>query len=166
MGKHNRTWTDGSIDRGPEMKITWNWQSSRFSVKFLFIVPRYIYKFRKWNYGKPGKNALNAWAKKQHTYLQKEMTQKNLKTFDWSLLKTYKLLTSVVTDRTYFYLKQNDFFLPEQKGSRHGSYGCCKLMINKMKLENCKKWKRNLSYSVVNLSSKRHLMSSMSSMIE
>ena len=62
------------------------------------------------------------------------------------LSKTYKLLISFVTDRTYSHLKQNDFFLPEQKGSRRGSY-VCKFMINKNKLENCKKWKQNLSYS-------------------
>ena len=76
---------------------------------------------------------LNAWARKQHTYLPKAM-------------KTCKLLTSVVTDRTYSHLKQNDFFLPEQKGSKRGSYDC-KLMINKIKLEDCKKWKQNLIYS-------------------
>ena len=80
----------------------------------------------------PGKT-LNVWARKQHTYLPKAM-------------KTCKLLTSVVTDRTYSHLKQNDFFLLEQKGSKRGSYDC-KLMINKIKLEDCKKWKQNLIYS-------------------
>ena len=62
------------------------------------------------------------------------------------LSTTYKLLTSVLTDRTYSHLEQNDLFPLEQKGCRRGSYGCKdQLMINKMILENCKKRKRNLS---------------------
>ena len=62
------------------------------------------------------------------------------------LSTTYKLLTSVLTDRTYSHLEQNDLFPLEQKGCRRGSYGCKdQLMINKMILENCKKIKRNLS---------------------
>ena len=47
--------------------------------------------------------------------------------------KTYKLLTSVLTDRTYSHLEQNYLFSIEQKGCRSGSYGCKdQLMINKM----------------------------------
>ena len=62
------------------------------------------------------------------------------------LSTTYKLLTSVLKDRTYSHLEQNDLFPQEQKGCRRGSYGCKdQLMINKMILENCKKRKRNLS---------------------
>ena len=39
----------------------------------------------------------------------------------------------------------NDLFPLEQKGCRHGWYGCKgQLVINKMILENCKKRKRNL----------------------
>ena len=59
---------------------------------------------------------------------------------------TYKLLTSVLTDRTYSLLEQNDLFPLEQTGCRRGLHGCKdQLMINKMILENCKKIKRNLS---------------------
>ena len=62
------------------------------------------------------------------------------------LSTTYKLLTSILTDRTYSHLEQNDLFPLEQTGCRRGSYGCKdQLMINKMILENCKKRKRNLS---------------------
>ena len=62
------------------------------------------------------------------------------------LSTAYKLLTSVLTDRTYLRLEQNDLFPLEQKGCRRGSYGCKdQLMINKTILENCKKRKRNLS---------------------
>ena len=59
---------------------------------------------------------------------------------------THKLLISVLTDRTYLHLEQNDLLPLEQKGYRHGSYGCKdQLLINKMILENSKKRKRNLS---------------------
>ena len=62
------------------------------------------------------------------------------------LSTTYNFLTSVLTDRTYSHLEQNDLFPLEQKGCRRGLYGCKdQLMINKMILENCKKKKRNLS---------------------
>ena len=56
------------------------------------------------------------------------------------LSTTYKLLTSVLTDRTNSHLEQNDLFPLEQKGCGRGSYGCKdELMINKMILENCNK---------------------------
>ena len=62
------------------------------------------------------------------------------------LSKTYKLLTSVLTDMTYSHLEQNDLFPLEQKECRSGLYGRKdQIMINKMILENCKKRKRNLS---------------------
>ena len=62
------------------------------------------------------------------------------------LSTTYKLLKSVLTDRTYLHLEQNDLFLLEQKGYRRGSYGSKgQLMINKMILESCKEKKPNLS---------------------
>ena len=62
------------------------------------------------------------------------------------LSTTYKILKSVLTDRTYSHLEQKNLFPPEQKEYRRGSYSCKdQLMINKMILENCKKRKRNLS---------------------
>ena len=62
------------------------------------------------------------------------------------LSTTYKLLTSVLTGRTYSHLQENDPFPLEQKGCRRGLYGCKdQLMINKIILENCKKRKRNWS---------------------
>ena len=61
---------------------------------------------------------------------------------------TYKILTSVLTDRTYSHMEQNNLFPIKQKGCRTGLYGCKdQLMINKIILENCKKTKRNLSYA-------------------
>ena len=47
------------------------------------------------------------------------------------LSTNYKLLASVLTDRTYSHLEQNDLFPLEQKGFRRGVYGCKdQLIIN------------------------------------
>ena len=47
------------------------------------------------------------------------------------LSTTYKLLTSVLTDRTYSHLEQNDLLPLEEEGRRRGLYGCKdQLMIN------------------------------------
>ena len=49
------------------------------------------------------------------------------------LVTTYKLSTSILIDRTYSHLEQNDLFPLEQKRCRCGSYGWKdQLMINKM----------------------------------
>ena len=62
------------------------------------------------------------------------------------LSTTYKSLTSVLTNKTYSHLEQNNLFPLEQKRCRRGSYGGKdQLMINKMILKNYKKRKRNLS---------------------
>ena len=58
----------------------------------------------------------------------------------------YKLLTSIITDRTYLYLEHNKMLPTEQKGCKRGSYGCKdQLLINKMVLEDCHTRKKNLS---------------------
>ena len=58
----------------------------------------------------------------------------------------YKILTSILTERTYTFLEENELLPAEQKGCKRGSYGCKdQLMINKMILENCRRNKRNLS---------------------
>ena len=62
------------------------------------------------------------------------------------LSTTYKLLTSIITDRTYKFLETNSIFPLEQKGCKRSSYGCKdQLLVNKMILEICQKRKRNLS---------------------
>ena len=62
------------------------------------------------------------------------------------LSTTYKLLTSILTERTYKHLDENSLLPLEQKGCRRGSYGCKdQLLINKMILENCKTKQRNMS---------------------
>ena len=62
------------------------------------------------------------------------------------LSTTYKILTSVITERMYTFLEHNDILPQEQKGCKRNSYGCKdQLLINKMILENCKKKLRNLS---------------------
>ena len=58
----------------------------------------------------------------------------------------YKLLTSIIKNRTYEFLDINKLFPEEQKGCKRGSYGCKdQLLIDKMILENCKTKHRNLS---------------------
>ena len=62
------------------------------------------------------------------------------------LSTTYKALTSILSNRTYQYLEENNLLPVEQKGCRRGSYGCKdQLLINKMILENVKARSRNIS---------------------
>ena len=62
------------------------------------------------------------------------------------LSPTYKLLTSIITERTYSFLGQKVLLPYEQKGCRKGSYRCKdQLLINRMIIENCHKKKQNLS---------------------
>ena len=58
---------------------------------------------------------------------------------------TFKILTSVITDRLYSHLEKEAIMTPEQRGGKKDSYGCKdQLMINECILENCKK-RKNLS---------------------
>jgi len=44
----------------------------------------------------------------------------------------YKILTSILTERTYAFLEENELLPTEQKGCKRGSYGCKdQLLINK-----------------------------------
>ena len=62
------------------------------------------------------------------------------------LSTTYKLLTSILTEKTYSHLTDHGILPAEQKGCRRGSYGCKdQLLINKMIPEDCHKKKKNLS---------------------
>ena len=57
----------------------------------------------------------------------------------------YKILISILTDRTYVILEENELLPSEQKRCKRGSYGRKdQLLINKMILENCKRNERNL----------------------
>ena len=59
---------------------------------------------------------------------------------------TFKILTSVITDRLYTHLDKEAIMTPEQRGGKKDCYGCRdQLMINNAFLENCKKRKKNLS---------------------
>ena len=99
------------------------------------------------SYAKPRKTP--EWTCEGTTYLlAKSNDTKDPKNYQpiTCLSTNYKLLTSVMTDRTWSHLEQNDIFPLEQKGFRRGLHGCKdQLMINKMILENCKKRKQNLS---------------------
>ena len=58
----------------------------------------------------------------------------------------YKLLTSILAERTYKHMEKQDIFPIERKGCRRGSYGTKdQLLINKMILENAHTKHRNLS---------------------
>ena len=59
---------------------------------------------------------------------------------------TFKILTSVITDRLYSHLEKEAIMTPEQGGGKKDCYGCKdQLIINNALLENCKKRKKNLS---------------------
>ena len=59
---------------------------------------------------------------------------------------TFKILTSVITDRLYSHLETEAIMTLEQRGGKKDCYGCKdQLMINNAILENCKKRKKNLS---------------------
>ena len=64
---------------------------------------------------------------------------------------TFKILTSVITDRLYNHLEKEAIMTPEQRGEKKDCYGCRdQLMINNAILENCKKRKKNLSTAWIN----------------
>ena len=59
---------------------------------------------------------------------------------------TFKILTSVITDRLYNHLEKESIMTPEQRVGKKNCYGCKdQLMINNAILENYKKKKKNLS---------------------
>lgn len=58
----------------------------------------------------------------------------------------YKVLTSILADRTYTFVSAHQLLLSEQKGCKRESYGCKdQLLANKMILEDCRTRKKNLS---------------------
>ena len=62
------------------------------------------------------------------------------------LTTTYKLITSILTERMYLFLSSNNILPNEQKGCKRNSYGCKdQLLIDRMILENCRSRSRNLS---------------------
>ena len=59
---------------------------------------------------------------------------------------TFKILTSVITDRLYNHQENESIMTPEHRGEKKDCYGCKdQLMINNVILEHCKKKKKNLS---------------------
>ena len=64
------------------------------------------------------------------------------------LSTSYKVLTSILTERSYTHITKNNILPEEQRGCIRNSYGCKdQLLLNKMITENCKKKKKNLSMS-------------------
>ena len=59
---------------------------------------------------------------------------------------TFKILTSVITDRLYSHLEKEAIMTSEQTGGKKDCYGCKdQLMLNNSIIENCKRRKKNLS---------------------
>ena len=90
-----------------------------------------------------------SWFTKGITYLHPKSNEtenpKNYRPIT-CLSTLYKILTSIITERTYSFLDANNILPTEQKGCKKGSYGCKdQLLIDKMILENCKSNSRNLS---------------------
>ena len=85
------------------------------------------------------KGATNLLPKKEETWMPKNYRPIAC------LLTTFKILTSVITDRLYSHLEKEAIMTPEQRGGKKDCYGCKdQLMINNAILENCKKRKKNL----------------------
>ena len=89
------------------------------------------------------------WLAKGKGYLMPKTSEtnnpKNYRPITW-LSTIYKLLTSIITERTYSFLEQKELLPCEQKGCLNGSYGCKdQLLINRMIIEICYKAKRSLS---------------------
>ena len=89
------------------------------------------------------------WFTQGVTYLQPKSNETNIpKNYRpiTSLPTMYKMLTSIITERTYNFLDNNNILPTEQKECKRGSYGCKdQLLINKMLLENSRSSLKNLS---------------------
>ena len=58
----------------------------------------------------------------------------------------YKILASVITERTCIFLDNKNILSAEQRGCKRGSHGCKdRLLINEMLLENSRSSHKNLS---------------------
>ena len=74
MEKYNRSWTEGSIDQVPEMEITWNWQSPKFFGQMSFHRPMLRLQVYWLKLCKTRRKFLNECAREQQSYLLKAMT--------------------------------------------------------------------------------------------
>ena len=130
-----------------------NWKSpgkdkvSNFWLKHLVILHEYLAKAYTMVIEHP--EEAPEWLTEGITYLlPKTEETKNPKNYRpiTCLPTMYKLLTSIIAERTYTFLNEHQLLPSEQKGCKRGSYGCKdQLLINKMILEDCKTKKKNLS---------------------
>ena len=89
------------------------------------------------------------WFAQGMTYLQPKSNETN-KSKNYRpitcLSTILKMLTSIITERTYSFLNTNNILPGEQKGCKKGSYDCNdQLLINKTMLENSCSNHRNFS---------------------
>ena len=92
------------------------------------------------------------WLTEGTTYLlpksQETQNSKNYRPIT-CLTTTYKILTSIITERMYTFLEENLILPQEEKGCKENSYGCKdQLLINKMILENCQKKEEEPEHSL------------------
>ena len=154
MDKEQQMWADISIaEIEASLKKSHKWKSPgidkipNFWLNILSSSHKYIANTLSHVVADP--SAAPEWLTEGITYLlpknDETVNPKNYRPIT-CLSTTYKLLTSVITDRTYNFLENNNIFPLEQKGCKRGSYGCKdQLLVNKMILEICHRKKRNLS---------------------
>ena len=92
-----------------------------------------------------------AWLTEWITYLQPKandtVNPKNYRPVT-CVSTTYKLLTSIITERMYVFMETNDLFPIEQKGCRRGSCGYKgQLLINQMIIKDCKSKHRTWAWN-------------------
>ena len=150
----NQNWCDISItETVTAIKKTSNWKApgidkiSNFWIKYLTS----IHEDLRIAYNDIMRNPNNCpeWLTQGTTFLlPKSTVTQNPNSYRpiTCLPTTYKILTSIIAERMYAFLDENNLLPVEQKGCRKGSYGCKdQLLINKAIMEEVKSKKRNLS---------------------
>ena len=98
----------------------------------------------------PSENPL--WLTQGVTYLLPKAQETNPKNYRpiTCLPISYQVLTSIIAERAYSHLEENNLMPAEQKGCKKGSYGCKdQPLINKMILEEFQNKRKNLSTALI-----------------
>ena len=153
-GIESQEWTDiAEIEIVAAIKKSSNWKApgvdgiANFWIKNLSSIHKYLTHAYNDIIKRP--EECPEWLTQGVTYLlpKTEETQNPKNYRPITCLPTmYKILTSVISERTYNFLESHDLLPREQKGCRRGSYGCKdQLLINKAIIEEVKSKKRNLT---------------------
>ena len=130
------------------MKIPRTWQATNFWLNILISTNKILTHTLPQTIKNP--EEIPEWLAKGITYLlPKKSETNNQKNYrpTTCFFTTYKLVTSIITERTYSFLEQKELLPCKQKGCRKGSYRCKdQLLINRMIIiKNCYKKKPSLS---------------------